>query len=68
MPESDRMSSERREKLGRFFVHQILSPLVGTSLAVAFATGRWDLSALGTGLVVTGTLALFWKLDRRSWG
>jgi signal transduction histidine kinase len=45
-------------------VHQVVAPLVGSSIAVAYATGRWDLSAVGTGLAITATLALFWKLDR----
>jgi signal transduction histidine kinase len=45
-------------------VHQVLSPLVGSTLAVAYSIGRLDLSALGTGLAITGALALFWKLDR----
>lgn len=50
---------------GRAIVHQVLMPLVGASVGVAVATGRWDLSALATGLAVTGALALFWALDRR---
>jgi sensor histidine kinase YesM len=45
-------------------VHQVLSPLIGSTVAVAYAIGRLDLRALGTGLAITGTLALFWKLDR----
>ncbi|MEW5871467.1 MAG: histidine kinase [Chloroflexota bacterium] len=40
------------------------SPFIGSAIAVAYATGRWDLSAIGAGLAITGTLALFWKLDR----
>jgi signal transduction histidine kinase len=64
MPDSDQLASQRGDKLGRIFVHQVFSPLVGSAIAVAYATGRWDLSALGTGLVITGTLALFWRLDR----
>jgi signal transduction histidine kinase len=58
------MVNSREDRLGRILIHQILSPLVGSSIAVAYATGRWDLSAVGTGLVMTGTLALFWRLDR----
>jgi signal transduction histidine kinase len=64
MPDSDQLTSQRGDKLGRILVHQVFSPLVGSTLAVAFATGRWNLSALGTGLAITGTLALFWRLDR----
>jgi signal transduction histidine kinase len=45
-------------------VHRVFSPFVGSAIAVAYATGRWDLSAIGTGLAITGTLALFWRLDR----
>jgi sensor histidine kinase YesM len=45
-------------------MHQVFSPLVGSTVAVAYAIGRLDLRALGTGLAITGTLALFWKLDR----
>jgi hypothetical protein len=64
MPESDQLASQKGDKFSRFFVHQVFSPLVGSALAVAYATGRWDLSALGTGLVITGMLALFLRLDR----
>lgn len=51
-------------KLGKLLLHDIVTPFLGSTLAVAYATGRWDLSAVGTGLAITGTLALFWKLDR----
>jgi len=44
--------------------HQYLLPAAGSSLGVAYATGRWDLSAVATGLIITGTLALVWKLGR----
>jgi sensor histidine kinase YesM len=64
MPDSDQQASQRRDDLGRILVHQVFSPLIGSTIAVALATGRWDLSALGTGLAITGTLALFWRLDR----
>jgi signal transduction histidine kinase len=64
MPDSDQLASKRRDRLGRTLIHQVFSPLVGSTIAVAYATGRWDLSAVGTGLAITGTLALFWKLDR----
>ncbi len=64
MPGSDRLTSQRKDKIGRTLVHQVFSPLFGSTIAVAYATGRWDLSAVGTGLAITGTLALFWKLDR----
>jgi sensor histidine kinase YesM len=57
-------STQRRDALGRTLVHNVVTPLFGSTVAVAYATGRWDWSALGTGLAITGTLALFWKLDR----
>jgi sensor histidine kinase YesM len=63
MPNSDQLFS-RKDKLSRTFMHQVFSPLVGSTVAVAYAIGRLDLRALGTGLAITGTLALFWKLDR----
>jgi len=63
MPGSDQLFS-KRDKLCRMLVHQVFSPLVGSTVAVAYAIGRLDLRALGTGLAITGTLALFWKLDR----
>ena len=64
MPDNGQMASQRRDKLGRTLAHQIFLPLVGSTIAVAYATGRWDLSAVGTGLAITGALALLWKLDR----
>ena len=45
-------------------LHTVVLPTVGSGLAVAYATGRWDLSVLFTGLAVTGTMTLFWQLDR----
>ncbi len=51
-------------KLGARLVHNVVTPFLGSTFAVAYATGRWNLSAVGTGLAITGTLALFWKLDR----
>ena len=44
--------------------HQYLLPAAGSSLGVAYATGRWDLSAVATGLIITGMLALVWRLDQ----
>ena len=64
MAERDRQISAGKDSLARALVHQILAPLAGTTVAVAVATGRWDLNALLTGLAVTGSLTLFWKLDR----
>jgi len=64
MPNRNQLASQKRDKLGRMLVHQVFSPLIGSTIAVAYATGRWDLSAVGTGLATMGTLALFWKLDR----
>ena len=55
---------QRANKLGRIIAHEIATPLIGSTLSVAYATGRLDLSALGTGLAITGALALFWRLDR----
>jgi signal transduction histidine kinase len=63
MPNSNQLFS-KRDKLNRILVHRVFSPLIGSTIAVAFATGRWDLTALGTGLVITGTIDLFWRLDR----
>jgi signal transduction histidine kinase len=63
MSGSDQLFS-KRDKLSRMLVHRVFSPLIGSTIAVAFATGRWDLSALGTGMAITGTIELFWKLDR----
>jgi signal transduction histidine kinase len=57
-------STDRRDALFRTLVHNVVTPLFGSTVGVAYATGRWDLSALGTGLAITGTMALFWKLDR----
>lgn len=51
-------------KLWALLLHDVVTPLLGSSIAVAYATGRWDLSAVGTGLAITSTLALFRKLDR----
>ena len=50
--------------LCKLLLHDVATPLLGSTIAVAYATGRWDLSAVGAGLAITGTLALFWKLDR----
>jgi signal transduction histidine kinase len=63
MSGSDRFSS-KRDKLSRMLVHRVFSPLIGSTIAVAFATGRWDLSALGSGMAITGAIELFWRLDR----
>jgi hypothetical protein len=64
MPDSVQLAGQRRDRLPRTFIHRVFFPLVGSTSAVAYATGRWNLSALGTGLAITGMLALFWKLDR----
>jgi signal transduction histidine kinase len=63
MSGSDQLFS-KRDKLSRILVHRVFSPLIGSTIAVAFAARRWDLSALGTGLAITGTIELFWRLDR----
>jgi signal transduction histidine kinase len=52
------------DSVARVIVHQALMPLVGATIGVAVGTGRWDLSAVGTGLAVTGALALFAAVDR----
>ena len=59
MSDGNQRARPKRDKLGRILAHQVFSPLVGSTIAVAYATGRRDLSALGTGLAITGTLALF---------
>ena len=59
------LASERHDILAGTIVHQVLLPFVGASIGVAYGTGRWDLSAVSTGLAVTGALALVWQLDRK---
>ena len=61
MPRSDQLVSSKRDELGRILIHQVFSPLVGSAIGVAFATGHWDLRALGTGLAITATLAIVWS-------
>jgi two-component system LytT family sensor kinase len=64
MPDSEQLAGQKRDNLARILSHQVIFPFVGSAIAAAYATGRWDLSAVGTGLAITGTLALFWRLDR----
>ncbi len=64
IPNRNQPASREGDKFHRMLVHQVFSPLIGSTIAVAYAIGRLDLRALGTGLAITGTLALFWKLDR----
>lgn len=64
MTNGNQQANQKRDRLYRTLVHQVFSPFIGSTIAVAYATKRWDLSAIATGLVITGTLALFWKLDR----
>jgi sensor histidine kinase YesM len=64
MTNGNQQANQNRDRLYRTLVHQVFSPLIGSTIAVAYATKRWDLSAIVTGLAITGTLALFWKLDR----
>ena len=45
-------------------MHNIATPFIGSTLAIAYATGRWDLSVFVTGLAITGSLALFARLER----
>jgi hypothetical protein len=61
---AEKRSTDKRNEIVRVLTHTVITPLVGSAVAVAYATGRLDLSALGTGLAITGTLALLWKLDR----
>ena len=44
-------------------VHPIALPTIGSSLAVGYAIGHYDLSAFAAGLVMAGTIAIFWRLD-----
>jgi signal transduction histidine kinase len=64
MSDGNQPVSQEKDKFHKILVHQVFSPLIGSTIAVAYAIGRLDLRALGTGLAITGTLALFWKLDR----
>lgn len=59
------MKGQGRDRLARTIVHQVLTPLIGATVGVAYATRRWDLSAVGAGLAVTGVLALVWMMDRK---
>jgi len=45
-------------------VHNIATPFIGSTLTIAYATGRRDLSVFVTGLAITGSLALFARLER----
>jgi sensor histidine kinase YesM len=45
-------------------IYFYLLPAVGFTITVAYATGRYDLSAVATGLTIAGALALLWELDR----
>lgn len=56
--------AKQKSGLAETIVHALVLPVLGASFAVAYATGRWDLSALATGLVIAGALALLWRLDR----
>jgi signal transduction histidine kinase len=60
----DRRSGGRASERWETVFHQYLLPAAGSSLGVAYATGRWDLSSVATGLIITGTLALVWRLDQ----
>ncbi len=42
------------------FVHNFVLPAVGSTIGVAYGTGRWDWSAPVTALVITAALYLFW--------
>jgi two-component system LytT family sensor kinase len=64
MCDGNQQVTQKRDRLLRTLAHQVLTPLVGATIGVGYATGRWDLSAVGTGLAITGVLALFWRLDR----
>ncbi len=58
------MAEQKSDRRSQTLLHSIILPTIGSSLAVAYATGRWGLSAVATGLAITGGLALSWRLDR----
>jgi sensor histidine kinase YesM len=45
-------------------VYFYLLPAAGFTITVAYATGRYDLSTVATGVAMAGMLALLWELDR----
>ncbi len=59
--ESARGEQGSEWRWGAFF-HVFVLPAVGSTVAVAVATRRWDWSALATGLAITASLYLFWQL------
>jgi signal transduction histidine kinase len=61
---AEKRPADKPNEIFRTLAHTVVIPFVGSTVAVAYATGRLDFSALGTGLVITSALALLWKLDR----
>jgi signal transduction histidine kinase len=60
-----KQSTNRKENpLCKTLIHDFFSPIIGFTLIVAYATGHYDLIALATGVAMTGTMLLFWRLDR----
>jgi sensor histidine kinase YesM len=58
------MTRRKASELGQAILHSIVLPTVGGSLGIAYATRRWDLSTLATGLAMACTMTLLWQLDR----
>lgn len=58
------MAQQWKSPLHRTLVHDVIFPGVGFTLSVAYATRRYDLSALVTGLAITCTIVFSWRLDR----
>ncbi len=64
MSEGNQPASPRESPFGKTIVHNVATPLIGSTLTVAYATRRWDLSVFVTSLAITASLALFAELDR----
>jgi two-component system LytT family sensor kinase len=58
------MAEQRSRKRREGIFRELILPAAGGGLAVAYATGRWDLTAVATGLAIAGTLTLSWRLHR----
>jgi len=64
MSEGNQSIRPQKDPICKTIVHNIATPFIGSTLAIAYATGRWDLSVFVTGLAITGSLALFARLER----
>ena len=64
MPDGKQSTNRKTNPLCKTLIHDFFSPIIGFTLIVAYATGRYDLIALVTGVAMTGTMLLFWRLDR----